>query len=632
MLQRRLYSVVQLRAVVVALGVGCFCLLLVTNACLMSSSGFILPDFSGVFFENRNLNLVKQGLYAEDRLLPSSTHLAQQRQQLVAEDRAEKSDVPLATRWQLHQSQHEEIDVPDYSDLEHNAVLNGKERVKGGENSPSTISVVIEHHGSREEVESNGRVTETPKTLVPLSPPEHHIYHSGKDGAESGVIVVGALKTTTHDDAGGVQQYTGKKEVEGSIRAPKPSYHNPVAPHTDSKPASGFILAANYYEQQTMGSRNLLQLQCMAKHLNLAVVKPVMKSSFLKTPLEDKAQSTYLKFEDSFDLDEWVSYAEKASYASLVGWQEFLNEAPRDVVLVRFKYPFLSDIKARKRTGPQTQRAQSDRYQTGCAEKWPSSSELAYLENKKFRIVRKVCFNFFYGDMLTLKEFEEHLFGGYSSANVTVVLDAWRGLGSSQRVLIEGVCASVYPIQEYIQPSQQLVKDAESYIQTYLKGEPYVAIMGRLEMSQLTVHSKEFTVSSCLQETVSELLRLRESRHLPGTFISIDIGKYGTKKWRYKMNGNMSNSLEKFFRSVYGGGMSVKDWETSFEKASSSRDAGYIGLLQKVIVTRARCIVFAGGGAFQRHALHLYRQLDANRNDECLSIVKYCTSSSKLAL
>lgn len=234
--------------------------------------------------------------------------------------------------------------------------------------------------------------------------------------------------------------------------------------------------------------------------------------------------------------------------------------------------------------------------------------------------------------MLTLKEFEEHMLANHTNANITIILEAWRGLGSSQRVLIQGVCAGVYPIQEHIQPSQQLVRDAEKYIHTYLKGSPFIAVMGRLEMSLLTVHSKEFSVSSCLNKTASELVTLMKAKHLPETFISIDVGKYGTKKWRSKMDGEMSNGLTGFFRSVYGGKMSLKEWELSFEKISSSKDAGYIALLQKVVVTRARCILFAGGGAFQRHTLNLYRQLEANRNNECLSVVKYCTSSTKMTL
>ena len=157
--------------------------------------------------------------------------------------------------------------------------------------------------------------------------------------------------------------------------------------------------------------------------------------------------------------------------------------------------------------------------------------------------------------------------------------------------------------------------------------------MARLEMSILTVHGKDFSIASCLRDTAAQLLALEESRRLSTAFLSIDVGRFGTKKWRGKMDATMSSDLSGFFDSVYGTKMSLQSWEASFEAVSSSKDAGYIALLQKVIVSRAQCVLFVGGGAFQRHALNLYRQLNVQqKNVECLHIVKSCTSNTKLRL
>lgn len=404
-----------------------------------------------------------------------------------------------------------------------------------------------------------------------------------------------------------------------------------VKTNSDIGATGGYVLAVNYYEQQTIGSRNMIQLQCYAEHLNLAVVKPVMKDSFLRTPLNSKSQKGYLKFEDSFNLEEWNAYTEKAAYAPLVKWEVFIQRAPRSVILVKFNYPSLSVINSKKKAGLVTQRAQGERYKSGCTQNWPTSAELAFLEANGFKIVREVCFNFYHGDTLTRQEFDQHLLDGHS--NVTVVMDFWRGMGSRQRVLLQDACVATYPIHEHIRPSQRVVRDAEAYIQTHLKGSPYyVAVMGRLEMSLLTVHSKQFSVPYCFKAILSELVKLKKTKHLKTTFLSIDVGKYGTKKWRSEMGVEMANDVERFLGSVYGKNTTVKEWEVSFEDVSSSKDAGYIGLLQKVIVTRARCILFAGGGAFQRNALNVYRQLNPNKNHQCLRVVKSCTSSTKLLL
>lgn len=397
--------------------------------------------------------------------------------------------------------------------------------------------------------------------------------------------------------------------------------------------SAGYILSLNYYEQQTMGSRNMLQLQCLARRLGAVVVKPLVQDSSLKTPLSDATQKTSLQFEDFFDLDEWLAFTNKAAYAPLVKWEAFTKNAPRDVILVQFKYRSVADVMNPNTSSFVSSNSQGERYHTGCTEKWPSKPELAFLGSKNFKIVRKVCFNFYYGNMLTFEQFTGHMLGGYSSTNVTIIMDMWRGLGSGQRVLVEDTCVSIYPVHEYIHPSQRLIRDAESYIQVTLKGLPFVAVMGRLEMSLLTVRKeKSSMMQQCLKETVAELTDFKKKADAKEAFLSIDIGKYGTKKWRSKTDSEMTTYLEEFLVSVYGKPVSVKEWEATFENVSSSVDAGYVGLLQKVIVTRARCILFIGGGAFQRHALNLYRQKMKAKSDECLGILRSCTSSKKLAL
>ena len=254
-------------------------------------------------------------------------------------------------------------------------------------------------------------------------------------------------------------------------------------------------------------------------------------------------------------------------------------------------------------------------------------SESLFLKSKGFRVVREVCFNFRYGNQLTVKEFDRHLLAEYSNYNVTIIMDMWRGLGSAQRVLVRDICTTTYPIHEYIQPSQQIVKDAETYISTYIRKAPFLAVIGRLEMSLLTIHRNEPIMPFCLNKTVSELQDFKVDSHLNQTFLSIDIGKYGSKKWRAKKY--LTLEFTTFLNSVYGK-VSIEDWEQSFEIIAQTKNAGYIALLQMVIVTRAKCILFVGGGAFQRHALHLYRQL--NKQTECLKIVKACTNPLKFTL
>ena len=400
---------------------------------------------------------------------------------------------------------------------------------------------------------------------------------------------------------------------------------------SSSHPGNGFVLSVSYYEQQSMGSRNLFQLQCWASLSGLRVVKPVMKDSNLRTPLDVQLQQTMLRFEDHFNLDQWSRYTRQEGYAPLVEWKEFLAKAPRSVILVQFGYSSVTLLKARQRAGEQLLHPpQGERYKSGCESNWPTGNEVAFLKSRGFSIIRKVCFNFYYGDQLTLEEFNKHLLGNRTSfSDVTVVMDMWRGFGSAQRVLIKDVCATVARVQEHVAPSDRILRDADRYIKSYLHGRPYLAIMGRLEMSMLTTRKK---VPFCLQETLRQWEAFKTDVSLQTTFLSIDIGKYGSKKFRSNVEPSLSMEVAKFFRGLFGSLMTSKQWEKQFVTVSQVRDAGYIGLLQKVIVTRAQCILFVGGGAFQRHALHLYQELHRSPGEQCVRVVRPCTSSNKFEL
>ena len=392
----------------------------------------------------------------------------------------------------------------------------------------------------------------------------------------------------------------------------------------------GYVLAVNYYEQQSMGSRNMFLLQCWAQRLGMLVVKPFMKDSRLTTPLDEQVQRTMLRFEDSFNLTDWSQRSQVVNHAPLVEWSQFLSKAPRKVILVRFEHPSVALLKSRQKAGEGIlHQPQGDRYKSGCTSKWPSKSDLAFLTSKRFQVVRNVCFNFFFGDELSVDEFHEHLLGDFAANEVSVIFETWRGLGSAQRILVKNACPGTSPIQEFISPSKTLLQDAKEYIRSYLSGGTYMAVMGRLEMSLVTIHKKVPVVPFCLEATLAQWKAFREETHLEKTFLSIDIGKYGSSKFRYHLAPELAEKFAEFINTIFDGSMARKEWEKTFETVSHFKDAGYIGLLQKVIVTRAKCILFVGGGAFQRHALHLYKQLHPNPEDQCIKVVKPCTSSAK---
>ena len=522
-------------------------------------------------------------------------------------------------------SEVEEEIKPRHPKLTKIKVINTRPNKTGGENMLKRTHDSVVPASSRQLSEVDSK-----RSMISKS-----TYSNSKSGAletkhKSIVLnqpnhIVSNEKQNAHSD-----EKAHESHVSNNIRSLKQLKSDTM--DTTSGVRKGYVFAVNYYEQQTMASRNLFQLQCWAKHLDLAVVKPFTKQSLLGTPLDDKLQKSLLKFDDLFNLSDWKSRTEKAQFAPLVEWSEFITRASRDLILVQFNYASVSLLKERQKHGESVIHPHvSDRYKSGCDSKWPNEAEATYLKSKGFKTIRSVCFNFYYGDQLTMEEFDSHLFGGLSPQNVTIVMNMWRGLGSGQRILIKGMCTTMFPIQEFITPSDRLLKDAETYISTYLNREPYIAVMGRYEMTLLTIHKNVPVLPYCLEKTLAELEHLKREKHLDATFLSVDIGKYGSKKWRSKIDSEVSREFEQFFRGVYKE-LTIPEWEFTFENTTHVKDAGYIGLLQQIIVTQAKCILFVGGGAFQRHALHLYNDLHPIEIERCVRVVKSCTSPSKFQL
>ena len=422
--------------------------------------------------------------------------------------------------------------------------------------------------------------------------------------------------------------------------------------HTET---AGFVVALKIYEQQTMASGNLMQLQCWAKLLNLAVVKPFMKDSFLSTPMDDTKHYTMLTLDDTFDMGDWSQHTAKLGYAPLVDWYHFVRNAPRDVIVVQIKYPTLTHVKAIRSQGlPFPHPPQGDEYKEGCRFKMLSSSGKlgTALRAKSFRVVRKVCFNFLTGDELSLEQFHSDILGEYQPGNVTIIFDEWRGIKENQRILLQGdFCREEHPYREYLKPSQRLLKDAEAYAKRFLtqdsttaasnnsltsntsssSSSEYIAIIARYEMTGLTRSLKQGNDSHaiipyCLQLTMKTMEWMQWKSGLRNTFLSIDIGKYGSHSFGLKNYFNHLTDMESFVRQVYHGKMDICEWERTFETVAHTTDGGYIAMLQEVLVVKAKCIIFVGGGSFQRHAFNLYTELHPDGEERCYRVIEKCTT------
>ena len=396
----------------------------------------------------------------------------------------------------------------------------------------------------------------------------------------------------------------------------------------DGSISGGYALALDYWEQQTSGSRNLQSLQCWAAGYNLSVVEPIVSRSLLKTPLTNHVLKSKLWFRDFYNIDEWNRQSSGLKHSQLVGWENFIKYAPRDVVLVSFRHAFAKDIKQNLEQLSRSQHRSSlpsQRVRDGCPSHWDPTKQ--FLHNHRFHVVREVCFNFAYGDGVSGEEFVSHLYGSLSPSSSTVVFSQWRGTGPSSRVHIsDRKCGNNF-VQEKVGPSKHLLSHVQQYQHKHLGGGgPYISIIARMEKVQALLRARKghTTLAECFSNLLSVWRETRAQYSLNHTLLAIDMGKYGSNSIHHAGQGTELNfRFQEFFRTLYGGRLTVEEWEDSFEDVAGTEDPGYVAALQQMLAVQGQCVVFIGGGSFQKHAHTLYSS--AHQRDKCIRFVDMCT-------
>ena len=201
----------------------------------------------------------------------------------------------------------------------------------------------------------------------------------------------------------------------------------------------GYILALKIYEQQTMATGNLLELQCFASKLNLSVVEPLIRDSSFTTPLDYTQQPDKLHMDDMYDMQLWRQHTDNMNYTSLAKWEEFMTHASPNVVLVQIKYPTVTILKGLRKSGVQLLHdspPDKEGFKEGCGYKAVNLS-FAKLERgrRSFHVIHRACFNFLSRESIPLEVFRRELLQGHDPSNVTVIIDEWRGFGDNQRVI-----------------------------------------------------------------------------------------------------------------------------------------------------------------------------------------------------
>ena len=381
---------------------------------------------------------------------------------------------------------------------------------------------------------------------------------------------------------------------------PTVSFFSP-APTT----SRGYVFSVVYWEQLASSACNIMSLQCWAGRLTppMFVVQPYYINGWPRTvPFNNK----FITFSDLFDVDRWNNVSSGDHYATLVNWKQYRSRAPRDLIVVKIIYWWLN-------TSNSSGLDRNSRIESGCSDQLFQVDDSIFVT---FSVVRKVCINLSYGDVLTLEEFNARIFGGFNTGSVSVVFKEWRGISARNKfriIMNDSHCEWHYvPIRHAWSPSDKVKTAATQYIGHFLRDKEYVALMLRLEWA---VRGHDMTyLQDVLNRVLSQLVNVQLRAGTNITFLTADVGRFGSAT----ASSLFWTAFTAFFEQVYNGTMTVSQWENSFELISGTEDRDFVAMLQATIVSHAKCVIFVGHGNFQKHTKYMYEDIHGNEPTLCV--------------
>ncbi len=365
------------------------------------------------------------------------------------------------------------------------------------------------------------------------------------------------------------------------------------------------ILALQYWEQFSNGLKNLFDLQCWAKSVDIAhVVEPSVHQN-PSSGVFGFSTSPVTVLGDLLDLDHWNSIAVHQNYSLLVTMQYFLRYAVKDIVLVQ-----LSNLK------------QPSKHCKPLVASFQNSEWYSFLKRNGFSIIKTVCIDFkeLPGHSITHREFYQRIVSDLKVINVTIIFDFWSGIRNDSGVrvaLTDSKCSAVlrpFMRDEFvlekpseinyfpgsipvIKPSKKMLSYADKFLSAYLDGESYIAVMVRtekLDASLLNPHDE------CVEQIISDWTGLTKDNNISRTFLFSDVGKHGSYNW--KTNPRANNFISYLSKKLLVSNEVNSLLDDIIEKSEHVK----VAFLQSILVTRASCVIMLGGGLFQRQTLNRF--------------------------
>ena len=414
----------------------------------------------------------------------------------------------------------------------------------------------------------------------------------------------------------------------------------------------GYIVTMSYgkRDQQTVAACSVFTQMCWLKSFGLnskmVLVEPFTNRSHLVsnpdvwTAVEhnDKHREV-MRFSDYFDLQ----YLQAHESTKMVSWDQFIKNAPRNVVAVTIQdlngqnakcFGKIGSPKLACKSGPRNQ-AQIDHFTSGC-DTTEVDNAARYLKKFGFTVIKNVCLNCGHGLPSTgysPNDITALIVDGIDIHNTTVIITEWTyATNLVKNCEISKYCSAFNCVKfnnnQYskLMPSARLKEDANLYLKEVLNATSIsVAIMIRTErlFRKLKSAARVIQCLTSLLDLYTDIITKKRGILLPGAkpLITIDIGTFGSTSYgpEYTNYTEIVSTFEYLLSNVYAREWSLELYEKGLMMATGGvKESGYIAGLQRVLASQARCLVLCGAGHYQGLAEHYYRLEHPKSVNQCI--------------
>ena len=366
----------------------------------------------------------------------------------------------------------------------------------------------------------------------------------------------------------------------------------------------------------------LLAQQCFFGAVeNISLVEPFFYNNQFYGEPQSKPLDTQLRFRDFLNLRKHNEMAKQQNFAQLVSWEDFLSNAPREVIYI--------GIRQSRRPECDIDRSIYLIQKSHCSDN--KVQKMQFLHQHNFTVVKTIY---------TYKSFENLMKRNTSWPldEVTLVFRMASPIFLGEyRDTYGNPCLQVFYSNPLIQlfPSQQLLLQVDLYESHFLGGENKLATVIRLEHIVEDVGRREkgmqqryHAIETCLNVTASMSMFLSSNSR---PFVTTDYSNYTSSSWTFTKSSYQFTDEQmkhifglgrRVLEAVFQGWWEFEKWDSSFAEVTGGiDDPGYVAALQRTIAGRAKCLILVGGGDYQYLILQQYMHNLPHGSQLCVHLV-----------